>query len=63
LDNLTRHGYLDGVDPAVIAQVVAMSPAVVRHNVGYYRYDTPRELDLLNQLWPLVSIQVNLFLP
>lgn len=36
---------------------------VVRRNVGYYRYDTPRELDLLNQLWPLVSIQVNLFLP
>lgn len=36
---------------------------VVRRNVGYYRYDTPRELDLLNQLWPLVSLQVNLFLP
>ena len=37
--------------------------SVVRRNVGYYRYDTPRELDLLNQLWPLVSAQVNLFLP
>ena len=37
--------------------------SVVRRNVGYYRYDTPRELDLLNQLWPLVSLQVNLFLP
>ena len=35
----------------------------MRRNVGYYRNDTPRELDLLNQLWPLVSIQVNLFLP
>lgn len=37
--------------------------SVVRRAVGYFRYDTPRELDLLNQLWPLVSLQVNLFLP
>lgn len=37
--------------------------SVVRRNAGYYRYDKPRELDLLNQLWPLVSLQVNLFLP
>jgi hypothetical protein len=37
--------------------------SVVRRNVGYHRYDTPHELDLLNQLWPLVSLQVNLFLP
>ncbi|GAB3714802.1 DDE-type integrase/transposase/recombinase [Mariniluteicoccus flavus] len=37
--------------------------SVVRRNVGYHRYDNPRELDLLNQLWPLVSTQVNLFLP
>ncbi|WP_091532731.1 integrase catalytic domain-containing protein [Microlunatus soli] len=37
--------------------------SVVRRNVGYYRYDSRRELDLLNQLWPLVSIQVNQFLP
>jgi hypothetical protein len=37
--------------------------SVVRRSVGYFRYDTPRELDLLNQLWPLVSLQVNLFLP
>jgi hypothetical protein len=37
--------------------------SVVRRNVGYYRYDSARELDLLNQLWPLVAIQVNLFLP
>lgn len=36
---------------------------VVRRNAGYFRYDTPTELDLLNQLWPLVSRQVNLFLP
>ena len=37
--------------------------SVVRRTVGYHRYDTPRELTLLNQLWPLVSLQVNLFLP
>ena len=37
--------------------------SVVRRSVGYFRYDTPRELDLLNQLWELTSLQVNLFLP
>lgn len=37
--------------------------SVVRRSVGYHRYDTARELALLNQLWPLVSQQVNLFLP
>lgn len=37
--------------------------SVVRRHVGYFRYDTRRELDLLNQLWPLASLQVNLFLP
>jgi transposase InsO family protein len=35
----------------------------VRRAVGYYRYDTTRELDLLNELWPLQSILDNLFLP
>lgn len=45
------------------AHVEQKNWSVVRRNVGYYRYDSPRELDLLNQLWPLVSIQVNLFLP
>lgn len=45
------------------AHVEEKNWSVVRRNVGYYRYDKPRELDLLNQLWPLVSIQVNLFLP
>lgn len=29
LDNTARHGHLDGVDPAVIAQVTAMSPATI----------------------------------
>lgn len=37
--------------------------SIVRRSVGYFRYDTPWELALLNQLWPLVSLQVNLFLP
>ncbi|WIY82648.1 transposase family protein [Propionimicrobium sp. PCR01-08-3] len=45
------------------AHVEEKNWSVVRRNVGYYRYDTARELDLLNQLWPLVSLQVNLFLP
>ena len=37
--------------------------SVVRRNAGYHRYDTARELDLLNQLWPLVATLTNLFLP
>ncbi|MBK8757777.1 MAG: transposase family protein [Actinomycetales bacterium] len=36
---------------------------VVRHAAGYYRYDTPRELDLLNTMWPLISRLHNLFTP
>ena len=45
------------------AHVEQKNWSVVRRSVGYFRYDTRRELDLLNQLWPLTSIQVNLFLP
>lgn len=45
------------------AHVEQKNWSVVRRNVGYFRYDTARELTLLNQLWPLVSLQVNLFLP
>jgi transposase InsO family protein len=45
------------------AHVEQKNWSVVRRSVGYFRYDTPRELDLLTQLWPLVSAQVNLFLP
>lgn len=45
------------------AHVEQKNWSVVRRNVGYHRYDKPRELNLLNQLWPLVSLQVNLFLP
>lgn len=35
----------------------------VRRSAGYYRYDTPRELDLLNQMWPLQSRLHNLLKP
>ena len=45
------------------AHVEQKNWSVVRRSVGYFRYDTRRELDLLNQLWPLTSLQVNLFLP
>ncbi|HEX6326546.1 MAG TPA: transposase family protein [Jiangellaceae bacterium] len=45
------------------AHVEQKNWSVVRRSVGYFRYDTRRELDLLNQLWPLTSRQVNLFLP
>ncbi|MDO5617440.1 MAG: transposase family protein [Kocuria sp.] len=37
--------------------------AMVRRCVGYNRYDTARELELLNQLWPLESTMTNLFIP
>lgn len=45
------------------AHVEQKNWSVIRRNLGYYRYDTKRELELLNQLWPLVSLQVNLYLP
>lgn len=45
------------------AHVEQKNWSVVRRNVGYFRYDTPRELALLNDLWALTSLQVNLFLP
>lgn len=35
----------------------------VRRSVGYYRYDTPRELALLNQLWLIQADLDTLFLP
>ena len=37
--------------------------SIVRHFAGYWRYDTPRELALLNELWPLVNALTNLFVP
>ncbi len=45
------------------AHVEQKNWSVVRRHVGYFRYDSRHELDLLNQLWPLASLQVNLFLP
>ena len=35
----------------------------VRQSAGYYRYDTPHELDLLNQMWPIQSQLRNVFRP
>lgn len=43
------------------AHVEQKNYSTVRRCVGYYRYDTPRELDLLNQLWPGESLIGNLF--
>lgn len=45
------------------AHVEQKNWTVVRRTAGYFRYDTPRELELLNELWALTSLQVNLFLP
>lgn len=45
------------------AHVEQKSWSLVSRSVGYFRYDAPRELALLTELWPLVSLQVNLFLP
>lgn len=36
---------------------------VVRQTVGYHRYDTPGELDLLNRIWALQSLATNHFAP
>lgn len=37
--------------------------SVVRRTVGYYRYDTPEQLDLLNRLYAVMHFYVNFFLP
>lgn len=36
---------------------------VVRKHAFYWRYDTERELELLNRLWRLVSLRLNFFTP
>src|SRR5664279_2142524 len=36
---------------------------IVRQLVGYHRYDTPGELDLLNQIWGLQRLLTNHFAP
>ncbi len=35
----------------------------MRKHAFYWRYDTPAELELLNQLWQLVSPRLNFFTP
>ena len=35
----------------------------MRHAAGYWRYDTQKELDVLNELWAKQSLMTNLFLP
>jgi hypothetical protein len=37
--------------------------SVVRRAVGYHRYDTPDQLDLLNRLYAVMHFYVNFFLP
>lgn len=36
---------------------------LVRKHAFHWRYDTPEELALLNELWPLVSLRLNFFTP
>lgn len=45
------------------AHVEQKNWARVRELVGYYRYDTAAELDLLNQIWELDAIFTNYLLP
>lgn len=45
------------------ATVESKNNHVVRKHAFYWRYDTPAELDLLNQLWRLVSLRLNFFTP
>jgi hypothetical protein len=45
------------------ATVESKNNHVVRKHAFYWRYDTPTELLLLNELWPLVSLRLNFFTP
>ena len=36
---------------------------IARRTVGYWRYDTAGELGLLNQIWPVLSLLINMFTP
>lgn len=45
------------------AHVESKNNHVVRKHAFYWRYDTGQELELLNQLWPLVSLRLNFFTP
>ena len=37
--------------------------SVIRRAIGYYRYDTPEQLDLLNRLYAVMHYYVNFFIP
>ena len=43
------------------AHVEQKNWSIVRRTVGYYRYDTPQQLDLLNSLYALLHFYVNFF--
>ena len=45
------------------AYVEQKNCSIVRRAVGYYRYDTPEQLDLLNRLYAVMHYYVNFFLP
>ena len=45
------------------AHVESKNNHVVRKHAFYWRYDTGQELELLNQLWALVSLRLNFFTP
>ncbi|KCK53626.1 hypothetical protein W054_03044, partial [Mycobacterium tuberculosis TB_RSA144] len=36
---------------------------MVRKHAFHWRYDSTEELELLNQLWQLVSLRLNFFTP
>ena len=45
------------------AHVEQKNWAVPRRTVGYWRYETPREMAVLNQIWAALSPLTNLFTP
>ena len=45
------------------ATIESKNNHLVRRYGFYHRYDTPTELDLLNQLWPLVNDRLNYLTP
>ena len=45
------------------ATIESKNNHLVRRYGFYYRYDTPRELELLNQLWTLVNDRLNYLTP
>jgi hypothetical protein len=45
------------------AHVESKNNHVVRNHAFYWRYDTEQELELLNRLWRLVALRLNLFTP